>query len=444
MLGRVTERRGLYDTDGNALPDHTVRATWHGSIVDGDICHLAIRDMVSNMCRLSIVGMVREFDLECGVWFTDSYDECGRYADDILCDWRAHGSPTYGSLHDTASAYVYMINACPKPDRRFGEADFVYVHKHGTIPNTLSEPSRPAPYVIGEGHTAAPDGVGHPLLEHMERCTPPGLLPHNLSGCAHRVAHTGRRAPPAPPRRAAQPEKERSIRNMVALLRPDAARMLERNGRHDIVLCGGVDPTKAISLADAIRARYGTPVGCIILQSDTLLCDPLGNDAKDIVSRGIPLAGDMRVRGPVTPPRPAGVTAGQMIWNLDRLGFPICALDAPGREPVLRPEYVVAASQFHMEARWFLSGTAMIFRRPDIDWDLMTYLARTYRFAGLMRSILEALEGVDGDGPYQEALSMLGTARPVLNAAEVQEALRMCGPEGSRWPVSEMRPAHRS
>ena len=230
---------------------------------------------------------------------------------------------------------------------------------------------------------------------------------------------------------------------MVRILRPDAAHVLERNGRHDIALRGGVDPPEAVRLADAVCAKHGTPVGCIILQSDALLCDPLGNDAKNIVSRGIPLAGDMRVRGQVTPPRPAGVTAGQMIWNLDRLGFPMCVRDPPGRESVMRPEYVVAASQFHMEARWYLSGTGMMFRRPDIDWDLMTYLARTYGFAGLMRGILEALERMDGDGTYLEALSMLGTARTALDAAHTQEALRMCGPDGRR-PVSEMRPAPRS
>ena len=441
MLDRVTQRRGLYDTDGRTLPDHIVRAAWYGSTIDGDVCHLAIRDMVSNLCRLSIVGMVREFDLESGVWFTSTYDECGRYADDILRDWRARGSPTYGSLHDTASAYVHAINACPKPNRRFGDADFVYTHKHGTIPNTIHAPRRPEPYAIGEGHTVAQDGVGHPLLEHMAHCIPPGLLPHSRSGCAHHIRHACRYDMPATPKRAAvQPEKEKSIRDMVRTLRPDAAHMLERNGRHDIVL-QGVDPPEAVRLADTICAKHGTPVDCIILRSGALLRDTPGNDAKHVVSRGIPLAGDMRVRGPVTPPRPASVTAAQMIWNLDRLGFPMCVRDPPGREHALRPEYVVAASHFYMEARWYLSGTGMILRRPDIDWDLMTYLARTYGFAGLMRGVLEALEHLDGDGTYREALSMLGTARTVLDAAEVQEALRMCGPDGRRRPISEMPPA---
>lgn len=210
MLNRVTERRGLYDTDGNALPDDAVRAAWHGSAVDGDVCHLAVRDMLSNTCNRSIVRMVREFDLEGGVWFTNPYDECGRYADDILRDWRACGSPAYGSLHDTASAYVGEIMSCPKPDRRFGAADFVHDRRHGTIPNTLLEPGRPTPYIIGEGHTAAPDGVGHPLLEHAARCTPPGLLP-TASPDARTMPRIRACAPSRPPH-VARPSSRRRRR----------------------------------------------------------------------------------------------------------------------------------------------------------------------------------------------------------------------------------------
>ena len=433
MLRRVTERRGLHDTDGNVLPDDVVRAAWYGSAVDGDVCHLSARDMLSNMCTHSIVKMVREFDLERGVWSTNPYDECGRYADDILSDWRAHGIGAYESLHDTVSAYAMEINACAKPERRFGGADFVYTQEHGTVPKAIPAPKRPAPYRLGEGHTAAPDGVGHPLMEHLARRTPPGLLPRDASRCARPLEHPAKTISPAVPRRpAVQPAKEESIRNMVESLRPDAAYMLERNGRHDVVMRGGVDPAEAIGLADAIGRRHGTPVGCMTLRSAALLRDPSGNDAKLVAARGVALAGDMSVGGPVRAPRPADVAAARMVWNLDRLGFPMCVREEPGLQPILRPEYVVAASQFHREARWFLSGTAVLLRRPDIDWDLMTYLARTYRFVGLARGILEALGGIDGDGAYREPLSMLGAGRPVLNEGDMREALRFCVPNG-RW-----------
>jgi hypothetical protein len=68
----------------------------------------------------------------------------------------------------------------------------------------------------------------------------------------------------------------------------------------------------------------------------------------------------------------------------------VCVRDAPGQEPPMRPEYVTAALQIHTEARWVLTGTAMLLRHPSMDWELMTYLARTCRFAGLARVILEA------------------------------------------------------
>lgn len=207
MLRRVTERRGLHDTDGNVLPDDVVRAAWYGSAVDGDVCHLSARDMLSNMCTHSIVKMVREFDLERGVWSTNPYDECGRYADDILRDWRAHGIGAYESLHDTVSAYAMEINACAKPERRFGGADFVYTQEHGTVPKAIPAPKRPAPYRLGEGHTAAPYGVGHPLMEHLARRTPPGLLPRGASRCAPPLNILPRLFPPLS--RAAPPSSRR-------------------------------------------------------------------------------------------------------------------------------------------------------------------------------------------------------------------------------------------
>ena len=224
---------------------------------------------------------------------------------------------------------------------------------------------------------------------------------------------------------------------MVESLRPDAAYMLERNGRHDVVMRGGVDPAEAIGLTDAIGRRHGTPVGCMTLRSAALLRDPSGNDAKLVAARGVALAGDMSVGGPVRAPRPADVAAARMVWNLDRLGFPMCVREEPGPQPVLRPEYVVAASQFHREARWFLSGTAVLLRRPDIDWDLMTYLARTYRFVGLARGILEALEGIDGGRRVPGAAVHAGgrpsrseRGGPARGAALLRAERPLAGPSG--------------
>ena len=423
MLDRVTERRGLYDIDGNILSNHVICAAWYGSPIDGDVCHIAVRDMVSNICRLSIVHMVREFDLERNMWFTDIYGECGRYADDILCDWRACGSPTYESLYDTTAAYIHAINSCPKPSRRFQESDFVHVRNRGTVPNTLSMPGRPEPYIIGEGHGTATDGVNHPLMAHMVDCVPPGLLPHNASGCKHHVEHPIRWTTYTIPNRVThQLDKEESIRDMVKILCPDAAYMLERSGRHDVLLLG-VDRLKAISLANSIRDRYGTPVGCIALQSDTLLRDEQCNDAKYIISRGIPLSSDINIPT-CNVPRPAGITNSQIVWNLDRLGFPICAFTSPVNEQVIRPEYIITASHFHGEPRWYLSATGLLLQRKEIDWDLMVYLAKTYGFAGLLYDILNALERLEGDVVYGDAMRILGKTGQVLNTMDIEEVLR--------------------
>ena len=59
-----------------------------------------------------------------------------------------------------------------------------------------------------------------------------------------------------------------------------------------------------------------------------------------------------------------------------------------------------------------------------MDWDLMPHLARTYRFVGLARGILKALEGVGGNGTCRELPSILGAGRPVLGPADLRVVLR--------------------
>ena len=322
MRDRTTCRRGLYDIDGNALSETVIRAAHNGSVVDRDICHASIRGMVANMCWSDIVTMVRELDLESNVWFTHPYDECGRYADDIVCDWSVYGVATYGSLHDTVSAYMAAIEGCPKPKRTAGNVDFEFTIKHGTIPKGLANPRHPAEYRISEGHTSRPDGVCHPLLEHMESCVPPGLIPHRRSGCGYTefpVCLESSRT--SPTHNLEQPEKEGSIKEMILSLHPEAAYVAEMYGRHDILLYGNVDTATAFGLADQIQYLHGTPVGCMVLGSDALLVDPEGNDAKRIISHGAALTGSLRTTGMAGIVRPAALTSGTIAANLDRHGL---------------------------------------------------------------------------------------------------------------------------
>ena len=425
---RTINRRGLYDPDGGVLSEHVIRAAQSGSAVDLDVCHLAVRDMVFNMCNSAIARMVREFDLENNVWFTSRYDECGRYADDILCDWRAFGTGTYPSLHDTAAMYVNEILACPKPDRVFdSNDDFVFTAKHGTIPKALHDPARPAQYQVGEGHRDAPDGVGHPLLAHMVSCVPPALVPHGKSGCSAKLGpgQKLRAISPGSAEKTTQAAKEEDVARMVDDVQPDAAYVLERCGRHDLLLYGDIDAAEAFRRAESVQARHGTPLGCMVVESDALLHDECGNDAKNIVANGTRLAGSLKASGRVAPPRPAALSKDDLVVNLDRHGFPICTHDPPETAARVRPEYVIAASYFTNEPRWYLSGTAVLLCRSKIDWGLILYLARVYGFARTLHGILNRLAEEGRTLGYP--LSALREYGAVKIGSDMRETLRVYG-----------------
>lgn len=425
---RSTNRRGLYNPDGCVLQKHIVRAAYDGSAIDLDVCHLAVRDMVFNMAGGAVSHMVREFDLESNVWFTSRYDECGRYADDVLHDWRTFGSGTYTSLHDMVSMYVNEIHASPKPDRVFDpDGDFVFTAKRGTVPKTLRDPSRPVRYHIGEGHSDAPDGVGHPLLAHMETCVPPGLVPHSESGCTVKILPQRKRCAAGPARvvKTAQPAKEEDITRMVGDMNPDAAYVLKRHSRHDVLVCGNIDAAAAFRHADMIQKRHGTPFGCLVMENDALLRGNDGNDAKNIVANGTCLMGSLEAYGHATPPRPAALSRDELVVNFDRHGFPTCVRDPPGEAAIIRPEYIIAASYFTDEPRWYLSGTAVLLCRSKIDWGLMLYLARVYGFACTLHGILKRLaeEGYVHGFP----LHALRKHSAVKITSDVRETLRVYG-----------------
>ena len=283
------------------------------------------------------------------------------------------GSATYSSMHDAVSAYMNAIMACPKPDRIFDSYnDFVFTKRRGSVPKSLHSPQHPEPYRLGDGHDLAPDGVGHPLIVHAASCVPPGLTPYRPGGCdSWFVSHWPRAAPEIPSVYVKQPKKEHAVYEMVCRLEPEAAYVLERHGRHDVLLYGVDDTAEAFGLADAIQETHGTPLGCLVLGSNALLRDQNGNDAKRIVSSGAVLAGGLRVAGPVTPPRPAAVSTDVLIRNLDRHGFPICVRDMPRPAAYMRPEYTITASQFTNEARWYISGMVVLLCHQEMNWDLM-------------------------------------------------------------------------
>lgn len=424
-------RYGLLDVDGNCLSGHTIRAAHAGSAVDADMCHLAVRIMLQNTCR-NLYRATREFDLEGGSWCTDTYDESGRYADDVMADWRLNGAPTDISLHDAVCAYARTIKHCTDaiPARSFGQDDFACTAEYGMAPRSIYPPRRPPAYRIGEGHATAPDAVGHPLIDHTIRdgCSPPGLAPHSWRGCAIRPAK-GAPARGAPsPYGMAQPEKEDAILDMVGLLDPEAAYVLEGNGRHDILLCGGVDGAEAFRRADEIQGTHGTPVGCLVMGSADLLNDPYGNDAKRIVADGTALAGKLRAAGRTMPPRPAALPRDSVMRNLDRNGFEIGVHSAPGPAAYVRPEYVVAAAHFTNEARWYLSAVPVLLCHRRLDWGLMLFLARTYGFAGTLHGILREMASVRRMGFALDFMERWGVEPIGTEQDTIREVLRIYNP----------------
>lgn len=423
---RTINRRGLFNPDGDLLPHHTIRAAIHGSIVDLDVCHLAVRDMVSNMCNNQIARIVREFDLENNVWFTRPYDECGRYADDIIQDWRAYGTGTYYSIYDVASAYVHEIRNCPKPNRVFDSSDdFTFTIQRGRIPKSLHEPASPIQYTIGDGHSNTPDGVGHPLLAHMESCVPSGLTPHGKSGCSMKFS-AGKTFPTPSPRHVesiTQVAKEKDIARMIHECTPDAAYILERNERHDVLLYGDIDASLVYSHAESIQALRRTPLNCMVMHDDTLLYEECGNDAKRIIHNGKCVLGSLNISGHITPPRPAAISQDELIVNLDRYGFPLCVLNIPQTTVRIRPEYVIAASFFTDESRLYLSGTAVLLCKSNIDWGLMLYLAKVYGFA---RTLYGILRGLAEEGHILKyPLSALRGCSAVKIKSDLRETLRV-------------------
>lgn len=131
---RAAGRRGLYTPDGKPLHAATVRAAYAGTEMDTDMVHLSVRDMVFSMCHGGIDKVVREFDLDNGFWRTSRYGEAGRYADDIITDWRMYGEDTFESLYDVVLGYIRAIRytADRIPKRMLHGGDWMFTARHGS------------------------------------------------------------------------------------------------------------------------------------------------------------------------------------------------------------------------------------------------------------------------------------------------------------------------
>lgn len=407
---RAAGRRGLYTMDGKPLRMSTIRAAYAGVESDIDMIHLSVRDMIFGICHADIDKITMESDLEYGFWSTEQYDEAGRYADDIISDWRAHGGDTIESLYDATRHYIRAIRhtADHIPDRMLRNDDWMFTIRHGTAPKSIYPPSDPPEYTLGEGHSVVPDGITHPLIAHLassEPCTLKagkhihGAMPHRLAGCRTQVrfASGGGELPAKPIIHNENAEKVDAIEEMVGEIEPEVAFLCEDGIRHSLLVSGdGLDVPYVYGRADSVAGRFGTPLDCLVADAESLCGllygDAGGNDAKRIVRRGRRLAGAVQpFSGEWAPPRPAAITRGDMLYNMGRHGFDMIVHHKYPHHSDIRAEYVIAGTHFTMEPRWYMTGFAVMMCKSRIDWHLMLYLARTYGYEGTLYGMLEEL-----------------------------------------------------
>ena len=405
-------RRGLYDIDGRQLDDIRAGAAYFGSVADIDVVRLSVADAVNNICGDEISRMCLERCLEDGHWPPDWWSEALRYADDIMADWGGFGSPSIESLHDTCLAAIGSVREVGSrlPRRPLPPNECFVGGTIGGAPKSIY-PASPAPaYVPGQGHSALPDGVTHPLILHLasgEPCTlkpmlaggNDGYTPHRRSGCdglRRPAASTPKQEPRGTPSSAAQREKVAAIRDMVGDVKPGYASLYETGCRHSLLVHGnGIDAVSVGVAAAEIRERFGTPLDCMVTDDaalDDLLGDAGGNDAKLIVRGGSALAGiDPTFQDPSGPPRPAAFTRNEMFCNMERHGFGMIGPPPDLDERPIRPEYVITATHFSMEPRWFIAGVAVMLCSCRINWRLLMYLAGVYGYEGTLYGVTDSL-----------------------------------------------------
>ena len=77
------------------------------------------------------------------------------------------------------------------------------------------------------------------------------------------------------------------------------------------------------------------------------------------------------------------------------------------------------------------TAMAVLLCHPDMDWDLMTYLAGTYGFAGMMLGALTEL--AENGWEFRSPLSMLAGYEPIGTDIDMSEVLRVYANEMKSW-----------
>lgn len=249
-------------------------------------------------------------------------------------------------------------------------------------------------------------------------------VPHGAARSAYRPEGRG----------IADTKKTDAILEMVDEVEPRLAFLCRNGARHSLLVSGdGLDLPRVYRRADAIAERFGTPVDCLVTDSESLhellYNDAAGNDAKRIIRCGRRLVGAARdIPGEWAPPRPAAMSRGDMLYNMDRHGFEMIVPRAYPHRSEARSEYTITGAHFSSEPRWYITGFAVMLCKGGINWHLLLYLARTYGYEGTLYGMLAELARHGRELGWPLSVLSRSGAEPVPTEPDtVREALAVYG-----------------
>ena len=381
------------------IKENILYASWLGNKDCFDVLHRATLSHIYDSCGIKIRNIIRELDFHNGVWFTDTFDALRRYTDDILYDWRAGDSPSYETLYRIIESYAKrIIKTGDKVSwREIKQKDFKFTIEYGLVPKQIFPPRKPMPYNYGEGNSVVPDPAAHPIIKHMAQYAP------------------NRANPPIPkPRKYGMIRKRASQKIDLSVFDADLVRIREDCGVYDILLT--MDNVTAYEVARKVENGF-VVANCLAVSKGSLnelLRDSHGNHAKYIMKEDA-----------CNTPRCAAFSSAKMLWNLEEYGFEMMVAEIPTRESIERVEYAIAGAYFTIEPRIYITGVAILICGNKINWDLMLYLARKYKFDGRLLGVMKEVgkHGFDF-GREIDILANTGTEPIKSESDTIRDGLR--------------------
>lgn len=416
MKSRVTDRRGLFNMDGDKINKPTIIAAYNGSVMDMDILRLSINDAIISILTPYLSRLSVEFCLASGRWPPNPRLEASMYADCILADWRMLGDATITSLYDTMLLHIdYLRNVCLNlPTRNFIPKNFTHDDKHAYTPVSIFPPKRQKEYLFKENDYVY--DLDSPLLLHMieKKCK---IIKNNVidGDKRHDVCDNNllikQSTSKQTVRHFKQNEKVTEIKNMIKTIKPISAFMSDNFGRCSVLLQiqkSEFNLPHIWNFVDHIESKYNTPFDCLVIDDESfsgLLADSFYNDAKRIIANGHNIVGD-KIDVCEASMSLLSISEDDMLYNFEKYGFELFNDGNMGPHNIhLGPEYLIAAAYFKTEPRMYITGVAAILYKNIINWPLLLYLAKTYGFLRSMLGIITELLKYDKN--FSEPINLL-------------------------------------